>query len=86
MTLAQYIALRGASLVSSPGYRTLKSLEELYLADHEDELAEIAEESFVGDLVGVRHSSDVCVYQSGRESQGTYINLKTKGVLYFRRG
>ena len=79
MTLAQYTALRSDSLVSSPGYRTLKSLEELYLVDHEDELAEIAEESFIEDLVGVR----LVRYHSRRKSRDC-VHIKINRSLHFR--
>lgn len=57
--LPEYDAFRASTLSLSPGYCELKALEERYLVDHDEELAEIAEDVFVSGLLGVRFYRNV---------------------------
>eukprot|EP00904_Undaria_pinnatifida_P004905 jgi/Undpi1/1544/HiC_scaffold_11.g04934.m1 len=88
VTLAQYTTLRSASLMSSSGYRKLRWFEEMYLVDHEDELADIAEESFIGDLVGDSHRTTQDVvrralasHERAMATTGVHRLLRNQGLL-----
>lgn len=53
VTLKNYTDFRGVGLRSSKSYRTMVARDRRYLSNHEDELAELGETSFVPTLLGV---------------------------------